>query len=147
MSERRDEEAADSGAGRLPTITYVITIILIAAYLVALALAWAAIGEAADIWARRVVLLGGLEALAFSAAGAVLGVTVQRPAVKAAEKRARDNERDAKAGQAVVSSLRAKARGADEGRMAAASGTLGADEVMAREYQELLAVAEEAAGR
>lgn len=96
------EGAENSGGGTLPKIAYTIAIVLIIAYLVEVVVSWGLVGEPAEAWSRHASLLGGLEALAFSAVGAVLGVTVQRPVVKAAEKRARENERDAKAGRARI---------------------------------------------
>ncbi len=66
-------------------------------------------------------MLTGLEALAFAAAGAVLGVTVQRPAVAAAESRAADAEATAKAneeaantGVALAKAVEAKQNTVDE---------------------------------
>jgi hypothetical protein len=111
---RNNDDTQNSGAGTLPMIAYVVAIGLILAYLVAVALAWGVVGEAAETWARRIELLGGLEALAFAAAGAVLGVTVQRPAVRAAEERAEASAQDARAGRAVIAAAEAKANRANE---------------------------------
>lgn len=139
------ETAENSGGGTLPRIVYAIAIVLIAAYLVAVAVAWGAVGEAAEAWSRHASLLGGLEALAFSAAGAVLGVTVQRPVVKAAEKRARENESDAKAGRAVVAALNGKVQ--NTGGMTAAMGVNdNVEQAMTSQFQELIDTAENAKG-
>jgi hypothetical protein len=140
-----EEGANNSGGGSLPTIVYAIATVLIVAYLVAVAVAWGAVGEAAEAWARHASLLGGLEALAFSAAGAVLGVTVQRPAVRAAERRARENEGDARAGRAVVAALHAKAQRMG-GRLAAMGATDSVEQALTGEFQELIDTANEARG-
>jgi hypothetical protein len=143
QGQQNGESAENSGGGTLPTIVYVIAVGLIAAYLLAVALAWGAVGEAAEVWSRHASLLGGLEALAFSAAGAVLGVTVQRPVVKAAEKRARENESDAKAGTAVVASLQSKIQ--NTGGMTAAMGVNDSvEQAMTSQFQELLETANNA---
>src|SRR5215212_7079083 len=139
------EDAENSGGGTLPRIAYAIAIALIIAYLVALVVAWGAVGEAAETWARHASLLGGLEALAFSAAGAVLGVTVQRPVVKAAEKRARENESDAKAGTAVVAALHGKVQ--NTGGVTAAMGVNDSvGQAMTSQFQELIDTANHARG-
>ncbi len=92
MSSPSSEGTPGSGAGTLPWIANAIAIVLIAAYLVAVLSAWLVVDANETAWLRRSELLGGLEALAFAAAGAILGVTVQRPAVKAAQNRARNAE-------------------------------------------------------
>jgi len=116
-----NESATSSGGGTLPTIAYVLSAVLILAYLVAIAFAWSNAGEGAEVWARHLELLTGLEALAFAAAGAVLGVTVQRPAVAAAESRAEDaeasakaNEEAAKTGVALAKAVEAKQNTVEE---------------------------------
>lgn len=121
MSSPSNESTSDSGAGTLPWIANLIAIILIAAYLFAIFKAWPLVDVEETIWLRRFELLGGLEALAFAAAGAVLGVTVQRPAVKAAQNRARiaeqraeTNAKAARAGKAVIAAASAKAEKAEE---------------------------------
>jgi hypothetical protein len=121
MATSPNESATNSGGGTLPKIAYGVAAVLILAYLVAVTFAWLAVGEAAEAWARRVELLTGLEALAFAAAGAVLGVTVQRPTVTAAENRAEDaearasaNEEAAKTGNALAAVVEAKANRVDE---------------------------------
>jgi hypothetical protein len=114
-------QGATTPGGALPTIAYVLSAVLVLAYLVAIAFAWFNVGEEAEAWARHVELLTGLEALAFAAAGAVLGVTVQRPAVAAAESRAADAEATAKAneeaantGVALAKAVEAKQNTVDE---------------------------------
>jgi hypothetical protein len=70
-------------------------------------------------------------------------VTVQRPVVKAAEKRARENESDAKAGTAVVASLQSKIQ--NTGGMTAAMGVNDSvEQAMTSQFQELLETANNA---
>jgi len=121
MSSPPSESTPDSGGGTLPRIASALAIVLIAAYLIAVFFAWANAGAGETLWLRRLELLGGLEALAFAAAGAVLGVTVQRPAVRAAqnraktaEQRAEANAKAARAGEAVIAAARAKAERTEE---------------------------------
>jgi hypothetical protein len=49
QGQQNGESAENSGGGTLPTIVYVIAVGLIAAYLLAVALAWGAVGEAAEV--------------------------------------------------------------------------------------------------
>jgi NADH:ubiquinone oxidoreductase subunit 6 (subunit J) len=128
----------------LPTIVYVIAIVLIAAYLIAVAVAWGAVGEAAEGWSRHASLLGGLEALVYSAAVAVLGVTVQRPAVQSAERRAHENEGDPRAGRAAVAALNAKAQ--RTGTLQHPGATESVGQAMTSEFQKLIDTANNARG-
>ena len=100
---------------RLPTIGYVIGGVLIVAYLVGLFVQFNSLGASDLEWARRTELLGGLEALAFAAAGAILGTTVQRQVTEKAEDRAEraeavagDNAAAAAKGRALQAALEAK---------------------------------------
>ena len=54
-------------------------------------------------WTRLTFVFGSVEAVAFAAAGALFGVTVQRERVQQAEARADANERDAANGRALAS--------------------------------------------
>lgn len=53
-------------------------------------------------WTRVVYIFGSVEAIAFAAAGALFGVTVQRERVERAERKADANERDAASGRALA---------------------------------------------
>lgn len=101
---------------QLAPIAYLVGIVLIVFYFVALVLAWSDIGGSDSEWGRRLQLLGGLEALAFAAAGAILGTTVQRQTTQKeeqranrAERRADENAVDAEKGRAVLNLCEAKA--------------------------------------
>ncbi|MGH8975131.1 MAG: hypothetical protein ACRD0C_18255 [Acidimicrobiia bacterium] len=85
---------------------------------------WANVDVPDKPYARRTDLLDGLEAVAFAAAGAILGTTVQRRVTKKAEEqadtakqeatvhrqRAEANEAAAEKGRAVINLVAAKAR-------------------------------------
>jgi hypothetical protein len=53
-------------------------------------------------WARLTFVFSSVEAIAFAAAGALFGVTVQRERVKSAEDRAEANAQDAANGRALA---------------------------------------------
>lgn len=53
-------------------------------------------------WVRLTFVFASVEALAFAAAGALFGVTVQRERVEKAEERAEANARDASNGRALA---------------------------------------------
>lgn len=73
-----------TGGRRLPWFAVLVALALIVAYLAGLAAQWIeADAENETVWARRDALFVGLEALAFAAVGAVLGVQVQRTAATA----------------------------------------------------------------
>lgn len=64
----------------------VTAIALLIAYVVVVAIAWREADTATgDTWARRMMLLGGFEALAFAAAGWIFGREIGRTAVESAK--------------------------------------------------------------
>ena len=73
-------------------------------------------------WARMTYVFASVEAIAFAAAGALFGVTVQRERVKSAEETAKRNERDAANGRALAASI-ADGGGGGENPEAYAYGT------------------------
>ena len=66
-------------------------------YLVLVLLAFDKTGEASEQWARRLVLLGGIEALAFGAAGWLFGKEVSRQTIEQADARAEEAKASASA--------------------------------------------------
>lgn len=62
------------------------------------------------VWSRLMVLYSGVEALAFAAAGALLGTQVQKARIEAAEDRADALGRDAKEGAARAADAEARGR-------------------------------------
>jgi hypothetical protein len=123
MTANKQGEPVEEKAAPLSAIAVVVAVVLIAAYLVGLVVQWGQIGAAELPYGRGLHLIGGLEALAFAAAGALFGNAVQRQVTDKAEKkaatekkRADDNESAAGAGKAVVNLARVKAEGAAEGR-------------------------------
>ena len=78
------EGTGATGGRRLPWFAIAVSLALIAAYLTGLVAQWLEADVSDDtVWARRDALFVGLEALAFAAVGAVLGVQVQRTATTA----------------------------------------------------------------
>jgi hypothetical protein len=70
-------------------------------------------------WARMTYLFASVEAIAFAAAGALFGVSVQRERVKSAEEKADAHARDAANGRAlamanIIDGTRAPAPGQQE---------------------------------
>jgi hypothetical protein len=100
-----------------------IAVFVVLVYMVAVFFLWKDAGSADLLWTRRLYLLGGLEALAFAAAGAIFGVAVQRPKVaeeqqlraeadkrtSEAEERTAVLEPKANVGDALEAVIRAKA--------------------------------------
>lgn len=66
----------------LPPVAYWFAGAMLVAYGVALFILWGQVDTTDLRWTRRIYLLGGLEALAFAAAGAVFGAAVQRQSTK-----------------------------------------------------------------
>jgi hypothetical protein len=90
-----DEEAPPvpgAGGGTLSAVATIVAISLIGVYLVFLVFQWNNVEAAELAWARRSDVFGGLEALAFAAAGAILGTTVQRQVTKKAEEQTKQAE-------------------------------------------------------
>ena|SRR5215469_3133439 len=112
-----DDRSTISGtAHRMSMLTAVIAIALLVAYLVFIALQWKATAQNATSWSRHQELLDGLQALAFAAAGALFGTTVQRQVTNKAEERASSaetkaaqNERDAEKGRALQRAIEVRA--------------------------------------
>jgi hypothetical protein len=108
--------------GRRPQLGIVATVVglvLLVAYLFAMAMQWLDV-EAKDLeWARHQQLLTSLEALGFTAVGALLGTTVQARLTKKADERAdkaekvaTEEKRDAEKGRALHNAIKAKAASA-----------------------------------
>ena len=85
----------------LPLFASVLAAVLLVIYFVFASLQWADVEAVELTYTRRADLLGGFEALAFAAAGAILGTTVQRQVTRKAE---------AEAGAARVDAAQQKAR-------------------------------------
>jgi hypothetical protein len=119
----------NGGGSKLSTAATVFAISLVVVFIGFLAWSWFNVNVKELAWTRRTTLLGGLEALAFAAAGAILGTTVQRQVTKKTEQQAKDhkaradresaradanqgradaNAADAERGRAIVNSVRAK---------------------------------------
>src|SRR4029453_9559165 len=100
MPEPGPAETSTKTTG-LPVFASVAAALFLVIYFVFAGLQWAGVGAAELTYARRADLLGGFEALAFAAAGAILGTTLQRQVTKKAE---------AEAGAARAEARQEKAR-------------------------------------
>lgn len=79
----------------LPVFSGAVAVALLIAYFILLLGQMGKVHEDEPAWSRRSDLFRGVEALAFSAAGAILGTTVQRQVTKKAEAQADQARRDA----------------------------------------------------
>jgi hypothetical protein len=94
--EAREERSGISG---LPLYVAIAAIALWAVFVVVMFL----LSDSGETrWTRAVYIFGSVEAIAFAAAGALFGVTVQRERVDRAEKKADANEKDAASGRALA---------------------------------------------
>lgn len=88
-----------SGIGGLPLYVAIAAIVLWAVFVVVMFL----LSDSNETqWTRVVYIFGSVEAIAFAAAGALFGITVQRERVERAEKKADANEKDAASGRALA---------------------------------------------
>jgi hypothetical protein len=136
----------NGGAAKLSTVATVVAVVVLVGYLVVVYALWQRIpGTPETEWLRMTDLRGGLEALAFAAAGALFGTTVQRQATKQAEKnadqeRARADEKtmQAEGGIRLAGAIRGARAAAPSGAttMSAdeASGSLARLDDIARQY-------------
>jgi hypothetical protein len=129
MVESGPTETSTKATG-LPVFASVAAALFLVIYFVFAGLQWADVGAAELTYARRADLLGGFEALAFAAAGAILGTTVQRQVTKKAEAdagaarveaqqekaRANSEQQDAEKGRALHNLAKAKAESAAQVR-------------------------------
>jgi hypothetical protein len=151
-------QSASTTGQKLGAVATILAIALIVVYIVFLILQWNNVNAADLQWSRRSDLFGGLEALAFAAAGAVLGTTVQRQVTKKAEDQAADaktqadeqkaradeNEKAAEKGRALHKLVEAKAGQASGGAPATRAagsvpppaGDIGELLTLARQYDQ-----------
>ena len=80
----------------------VVAILAIFVWLVFVVVMLSASGLDETQWARMTYVFASVEAIAFAAAGALFGVTVQRERVKSAEEKAETNALDAANGRALA---------------------------------------------
>lgn len=118
----------------LSFIAALVAVALVVLYLIFVIVQWGNVEAAPLRYARRSELVGGLEALASAAAGALLGTTVQRQVTQKAEaeasaaqreareqkRRAEQNQAEAEKGRALHNLARAKAAGVAGARVRAA---------------------------
>lgn len=87
----------------------IVAAVALIAYAVLVAVAWDKAGDEAEAWARRLALLGGIEALAFAAAGWLWGKEVSRQVITQADSRVADAQRGAEQALADAQQGRANA--------------------------------------
>jgi hypothetical protein len=90
-------DSDSSTTTKLSLLAAVVAVALIIAYLAFAAVQWRSVESEDLAYTRRSQILSGLEALAFAAAGAILGTSVQRRVTEKAEDEARAAKQEAKA--------------------------------------------------
>ena len=96
---------------RLTTTATAIATVVIVAWLGILALMLSHVGDEAETaWIRLTVVLNSVEAIAFAAAGAMFGASVQKQRVEDAKERADKHEDAAMRGKALAHAIRARAK-------------------------------------
>lgn len=96
------DQQAQSPSTRLSGVPLVVAAVAIGIWIafVVMMLLWS---NSPDLqWTRLTFVFSSVEAIAFAAAGALFGVTVQRERVKSAEERAEANAADAAGGRALA---------------------------------------------
>jgi hypothetical protein len=95
-------------------VATVVAVVVSVVYVIGLVLMWSKVGDADPVWARRLVLLAGLEAIVFAAIGWLFGKEVNRHAVDSAATANEKAREDAQArgeaegkGQALADAVRA----------------------------------------
>lgn len=108
MSSTSSTSDHSSSRGRW-AVTFVVAVGLTVAYLLFGWQVWRTRGETADQWARSLVVLGGIEALTFSAVGWMFARDVSRQAIGASEDAAQSARDDADAAQREAETAKARA--------------------------------------
>ena len=81
-----DKTKSETGAGAPMVVVVVVAIVILIAYAIFIYASWDKVGTDTDTnWTRRIMLFGGIEALAFAAAGWMFGREVGREAAKDAK--------------------------------------------------------------
>jgi hypothetical protein len=83
-------------AGHLSRLATLVALAIVVLYFVFVVLQWRATGAESLTWSRHEELLTGLQALAFTALGAILGTTAQRQVTRQVRDRALEAEESAK---------------------------------------------------
>jgi hypothetical protein len=111
-----DGNAGSSSSSPFPTLAAVVAILALVVYGVLIFILWRETGAAEPGWSRKVLLLTGVEAITFAAAGWLFGREVNRGAAEAAadaQGAAQGNAREAGQatgrGQGLADAIRASA--------------------------------------
>lgn len=98
-TDNKGEVEKRTGISGAPMVVAVVAILVWVAFLVIML---GASDSDETQWARMTYLFASVEAIAFAAAGALFGVSVQRERVKSAEEKADAHARDAANGRALA---------------------------------------------
>ncbi len=104
------------GSAPLTVVSAVVAVAVLVAWLVFVKYMVDHTSVADVTWGRLVTILGGVEAVAFAAAGALFGTTVQRGRVEDQKKRADSNEKAKIDGKVLANTVKAFTTGAKTAR-------------------------------
>jgi uncharacterized integral membrane protein len=115
-------DTAPGVGGSLGWLATLVALAIVLLYFVFVVLQWRATGAESLTWSRHEELLTGLQALAFTALGAILGTTAQRQVTRRvqdearkAEQSAERNARDAEKGRGLQAAIEARSAMVAEG--------------------------------
>jgi hypothetical protein len=94
---------------QLSRAAVVVAILVLAAFAGFVAFLVGQVGEDETEWARLAFVFASVEAIAFGAAGALFGSSIQRERAEKAEEAARANAQDAANGRALAEAIKAEA--------------------------------------
>lgn len=121
-----------------------VAIIVLVGYAVTVGVMYFLIGSGETQWTRAHLLLSGVEAIAFAAAGFLFGREVHRGQAAAAEARADANQKAAEGGRALAAMVRAKTRpGGAKAAMVGAADPVARAAALQEDLNELSASADE----
>lgn len=110
---RRGDAVADRPQLSRPAV--VVAILVLAAFAAFVAFLVGQVGEDETEWTRLAWVFASVEAIAFGAAGALFGSSIQRERAEKAEEAARANAQDAANGRALAEAIKAEAPPAEPG--------------------------------
>jgi len=113
-----DDEKTEKPAARLSGIAMVAALIVLVAFGVFVWFMISQTGATELAWTRLAWLFASVEAIAFGAAGALFGASIQRERAEKAEKSAEKNSEKAAKGEALAATLKADAPDAPAARPA-----------------------------
>jgi hypothetical protein len=103
-----------------------VAVLVLVAFAVFVAFLIGQVGEDETEWTRLAWIFASVEAIAFGAAGALFGSSIQRERAEKAEETARENAQDAANGRALAEAIKAEAPAEAGGGGAGGLESLGA---------------------